>query len=311
MFSDYELAEFSIKVKQLRTDLGFSREVVSRLTGINVDTIRKIEKGVNIPRFETLEILSYLYKTDLIMLLNNYKSNTTVTFYFESIYNFIIRNDIPALLKLHADFNVWLESSNKSLLVNQTELIQLEKFFNALYLRFSDNNYSIEHIIAELITSMKISIPQFNLTNWKFIKYNILELRILYCIASLLLQNKNYELSKNILISLLDKVDITSLSKLNATFSLVKLYTLISYNHHMLDEHHDALKIAELGILLCQKNNIMENLPLLLARKGVAMFNLRMDNCELYMNQAVTLLEIQGNFELANQYKLANLKYGI
>ena len=92
---------------------------------------------------------------------------------------------------------------------------------------------------------------------------------------------------------------------------LIKLYTLISYNCHMLDEHLEALDAAENGIQLCQKHNLMENLPLLLSRKGVAMLNLKIENYSIYLNQAVVLLEIQNNYDLANQYRSINKKYEI
>lgn len=309
MFSDYELVEFSAKLKNIRCSLGYSRAVVSKLTGINVDTIRKIEHGANVPRFETLEYLSDLYKIDLLQLLANYKNNTTLTYYFESINTYIINNNIEALLQLYQEFCIWVDSSKHSSLVNKIELMQIEKYFKVLYCRYSDPNYKIHHLIAELVSTINISIPSFSLGNWHFDNFNILELRILYSLGSFLLQSENYLLSKSILVFLLDKVDLISQSKMNANLMRVKLYALISYNHHMLDEHKEALRLAELGIHLCQKNSTMENLPLLLSRKGAALYHLKEDSYQMYLDQAVTLLEIQGNFKLASEYLKINEKY--
>lgn len=309
MFSDYELSEFSTKMLEIRKNLGYSRESVSSLTGINVDTIRKIEKGVSIPRFETLEILSFLYKIDLLQLLNNYKNNNTITYFYESLNLYLINNNISSFFDLHSDFKNWLKFQNKYTLVNQSELIQLEIFFDAIYHKFSDHNYSLDDVIDELVVALKASIPSFNLKSWKQGNYTLFELRIIYCIASMLLQNGDYNLSKNILNYLLERVDLASYSKQSSDIMSIKLYTLIAYNHHMLDEHANVLKVAEKGIALCQKTGIMDNLPLLLSRKGVALYYLRKDDFALYLNQAIVLLEIQGNLELANQYKLVNDKY--
>lgn len=311
MFSDYELIEFSNKMCEIRNNLGYSRDAVSALTGINVDTIRKIEKGISIPRFDTLEILSHLYKIDLIQVLNNYKSNSSITYYYESINTSIINQDIPRLLETYADFLQWLNTSNDCILVNPSELRQLKMFFKTLYLRYSEQHFSINELTNELVAALRTSIPSFDLSNWKCFNYNTIELRILYCIASFLLQSNNYFQSNDILEFLLDKVEIANSSKQNSNTMLVKLYTLLSYNYHMLDLNHEALQAAENGILLCQKINTMENLPLLLSRKGVALYKLNQPNYHIYLNQAITLLEIQGNNSLAEKYRNINKSYGV
>ena len=311
MFSSYELVDFSEKMRKIRDSLDYSRQDVSNLTGINTDTLRKIEKGISVPRFETLEILSHLYKIDLLLLLNNYKANTTTTYYYDSINFFLVRNDIKSFLELHTEFCNWNKLHNINALINRSELLQLELFFEALFLDLSEQDCSFKQVIENLVASLRVTIPSFTLENWKTFNYNVLELRILYCIASYLLNSKDYYISKNILTFLLDKVDITSQAKMNYHFMLIKLYTLISYNCHMLDEHFEALSAAENGIKLCQQHNIMENLPLLLSRKGVAMMSLKIDNYSVFLNQAVELLKIQNNYDLANQYKTINKKYGI
>lgn len=311
MFGDYELIEFSEKMRKIRNSLGFSRQIVSKISGINVDTIRKIEKGVCVPRFETLEILSQVYKKDLLQMLNNYKANTSITYFYENINFYLVSNDIKSLLELHTEFCEWNTLINTKTLVNRSELLQIEKFFEALYYKFSEHNCTFEQAIDILIYSLNITIPTFSLKNWNHFYYNALELRILYCIASFLLQNKNYILSANILTYMLDKVDIISQSKMDYNFMIIKLYTLISYNCHMVDKHSEALIAAENGIKLSQQYNLMENLALLLCRKGVAMLNLHLGNYSVYLNQAVVLLDIQNNYELARQYRAINKAYEI
>lgn len=310
MFSDYKLIEFSTKLKSIRCSLGFSRTVVSDLTGINIDTIRKIENGINIPRFDTLELLSHFYKVDLLSLLANYKNHTVLTYYYESINNCIINNNISNLLKLYTEFDAWTSNMTEITLVNHLELVQLKIFFKALYEKYSNCNKLLDIIIDDLISALKITLPAFNLKNWRHNNYGTTEFRILYCLASFLLQNGNYELSNSLLYFMLDKIHFVSYSKESSNVMLVNLCTLISYNHHMTDDHQDALNVANKGISICQEHHIMNTLPLLLSRKGIAMYNLRINNYEVYLNQAITLLQIQGNYELAEKYSKINIKYG-
>ncbi len=309
MFSDYDLIEFSEKMSVIRKNIGFSRQIVSKLTGINSDTLRKIEKGLCVPRFETLELLSHLYKIDLIKMLSNYKSNTTITYFYESIDYYIVNNDIQSLIQLHQEFLEWNIKSNTSSLINRTELLQLELFFNALILKYS--NSDLDKAIEILVSSLRITIPSFTLSNWNNYAYSVLELRILYCLASFLMQKGRYSLTNDILTFLFDKLDMICNTKTELTSMHIKFYTLISYNCHMLDEHKKVISATSKGIELCLKYNNMENLPLLLSRKGIALLNVKSDDYSRYLVQAVNLLEIQNNFELAKIYRNVYKKYGV
>lgn len=53
MFSSYDLTSFSKKLKAIRKSLGFSQTEVYEKTGINSDTLRRLENGMSIPRFDT------------------------------------------------------------------------------------------------------------------------------------------------------------------------------------------------------------------------------------------------------------------
>ncbi len=311
MFSDYELIEFSEKMSVIRKNMGFSRQIVSKLTGINSDTLRKIEKGLCVPRFETLELLSHLYKIDLIKMLSNYKSNSTITYFYESIDKYIVNNDIQSLIQLHHEFLEWNIKSNTSSLINRTELLQLELFFDALILKYSNSHSDLDKAIEILIFSLRITIPSFTLSNWDSYTYSVLELRILYCLTSFLMQKGSYSLTNDILTFLFDKLDMVCNTKTELTSMHIKFYTLISYNSHMLDEHDKVISATSKGIELCLKYNNMENLPLLLSRKGIALLNVKSDDYSRYLVQAVNLLEIQNNSELAKIYRDVYKKYGI
>ena len=69
MFYSYDLSNFGIELRSIRQKNGYTQNYVKELTGVNEDTLRRIENGTVIPKYETLEILSSLYKTDLLLLL--------------------------------------------------------------------------------------------------------------------------------------------------------------------------------------------------------------------------------------------------
>jgi len=311
LFSTYDIKVFSECIKKIRNSLGYSRQYVSSFTGINSDTIRKIENGKCIPRFDTLEILSHLYKVNLLQLLDQNKTNTTITYFYQAIDNFIVKNDIDALKKMICEFYSFSTTSNSLSLINNSELIQLRLFFDALLHRYSAKIRPHEEAIELLINAIRITIPSFKLETWYIHNFNPLETRILYCVASLLIYANKYNLSNNILSFIKENINISTTNVQYEKIMLIKTYTIIAYNFHMLNEFNNSLDASDKGIQYCIDFNIMENLPLLLSRKGVALYNLNQNDFQQYLKQAVILLQIQCNYELANQYIEINKIYGI
>lgn len=70
----YYSSLFGEKMQRIRKQIGLSRDTVAEQSGVNRDTLRRIEKGEVIPKFETLEILSPIYHTDLNQLLLEYRT---------------------------------------------------------------------------------------------------------------------------------------------------------------------------------------------------------------------------------------------
>ncbi|WIV11843.1 helix-turn-helix domain-containing protein [Proteiniborus sp. MB09-C3] len=69
----YNLSLFGKKLCKLRQALGFAQDEIARLSSINIQTLRRIENGKVIPKQETLELLSPIYKKDLNNLLLKYR----------------------------------------------------------------------------------------------------------------------------------------------------------------------------------------------------------------------------------------------
>lgn len=302
MFNTYDMHIFSSKLLNLRKNLGYSRDYVSRVSGVNTDTIRKIENGDVLPRFETLELLSLVYKVNLLQLLDQSKSNTTITHFYDSIDYYIARDDISEIHRIIPDFLIFSNEKKSQLLLNPKEIKQLTLFFETIDLLYSEDSNKYDKGLLLLTDALKVTINLFTLDNWQTHRYNQLELRILYCMASILIHKDQFQASIDILQFILERFNFEGHINLNDKFSIIKVYSLISYNYHMLDNHKKALTFANIGIEYCQKDALMHLLPLLLSRKGIALYNLKNNDYRKYLDQAVQLLLIQENYTLADIY---------
>ena len=65
----YNLEVFSQKLRSIRKSLKLHKDYIADKTGISVKTIVRLENGKCLPNLDTLELLSPLYKTDLVSLL--------------------------------------------------------------------------------------------------------------------------------------------------------------------------------------------------------------------------------------------------
>ncbi|MBE0451732.1 MAG: helix-turn-helix transcriptional regulator, partial [Clostridia bacterium] len=64
----YHLDQFGAELRKIRMDCNLSQSEVYKTIGVSEDTLRRIEHGLVIPRLDTLEYLSALYKLDIATL---------------------------------------------------------------------------------------------------------------------------------------------------------------------------------------------------------------------------------------------------
>lgn len=301
MLSSYDLTNFSSKLKSIRKSLGFSQSEVSENTGINSDTLRRLENGLSIPRFDTLEVLSQFYKENLILILDSYKIDSQLSYFYDLIDYYMVNEDIESISKTIKSFETFI-NNNTFHMVDDREINQLKLFFKGLELSIKSDKKSVAEAINVLEKSLKISIPMFKLEVWDTFKFNFLEFRILFSIASLEGFNRNCDLSNSIILYILNYLDPSPYSKFYEKMLIVKSYAILSYNYHRLDQHSLAYEYSEKGYNFCIKYSIMAYLHLLLFRKGVAMFHLGLQGYDQYIEQSIALLTIQKNNSVAQNY---------
>lgn len=304
MFSSYDFKQFGDLVKQVRTNLDYSQKEISNLTGIHVDTLRRIENGMVIPKYETLELLSIVYKTDLVDLLQLTKSDTTLSTLYAKIDSLISSNNVSGLANLKTEFEEIVEiCRNSNNLVNNEELSQLELFMEAANLFYTENQDSLSK--AESILTLAL----FSKSKYEIDKlpdntaFSHLEIRLLILLAMIKMLLEKHTESLNILISALeyltDKVFVSS----ESIKMIIRIHLNISYCYHMISENTSALHFANSGIVYANQNDSSFCLYALFARKGVAEFILGRENYMESLQYASTLLKIGNKNDLLEHYR--------
>lgn len=311
MFSSYNLEPYGTELKRLRELNGLTQLEVQAQCGINPDTLRRIENGYVIPRYETLEILSDLYKVDLLDLLRNYRSNEKLYNYYDRLDSVISNYNIEILQDLSSDFEEFLEDGRSELITPYT----YDQFKLMIYGISKYNSEDEKTKLESLDTfaeALKLSIPDFDLLNYYQFNYNTIEKRILILIALGLAEHNNYELSNKYLTLVLKNMDLKSKVEYNIALLIIKVYFQLAYNSHSLNENKKALEYSNIGIKYSIQNNLMFGLYLLYYRKAVAEFLLNDENHMDSFNKSITILEIQNKLELATIYKdITKKMYGI
>lgn len=135
------LVEFGKELKNIRIQSGFKQTDVRKMLGISIETLRLIENGHNEPRISTLEILSGLYRIDLLFLIHKHRSKND--FFSDNLISetnrLIIDNDFICLKEKLIE------------IANSYELIFMKhpyKKSNVQYLTFFDSlkNFEIDDI---------------------------------------------------------------------------------------------------------------------------------------------------------------------
>lgn len=69
----YDLEAFGNELKDIRKSLRLTQKDVAKQTLISIDTLRRIENGKVMPKQETLDLMSVIFKRDLNELLLKYR----------------------------------------------------------------------------------------------------------------------------------------------------------------------------------------------------------------------------------------------
>lgn len=301
MFVSYDTFEFGVQLKKIRSSMKLTQESIMKITGINVDTLRKIENGHVIPRFETLEILSTVYKKNLLLILDECKSSNILQTLYNDLDYQITHHNSEAIRDINEKYT--LMKLNSYNLVDQLELCQFETFIKGLNQSYSESSSKLVESRDLLISTIKMRHKEFDFYNFISYTYSFIELRSLFLLSCILRELNEFQLSNDICLFLLTQFDITHHSKKYEMYVIVRVYCNLSYNCHLLGNHENALEFSNDGINLCISNDIMHWLHFLYYRRGIAQFNLNQTEYKKSLTNSISLLDIQCLDELKSIYE--------
>lgn len=307
IFNSTELSNFGNLLSKIRKESKLSQKKVSEICGIHIDTLRKIENGRSIPKFETLETLSIVYKTDLFILLKECCENKLLKEVYFEIDKAILASNSSELISIKSKINF----NNHYHLIDPTLLTMLEIFIQETINYHNITYTDYKNSIHSLTSFLKSRIKNFTIYDLKKNKYSLLELRILLLTGLFYVKSYDFYTSNEILIFSLNALLNQTNASVEAQKLLSKIYLNIAYNFHRIDNHKEALLYCDKGIKYLLSHNLLYLLPHLYARKAVAEYHLSYDHYKNSFMNAITLFNITGEEELAKKYTLvAKNMYG-
>ncbi|MCS3914887.1 transcriptional regulator with XRE-family HTH domain [Caldanaerobacter subterraneus subsp. tengcongensis MB4] len=286
----YDLEAFGNELRDIRKSLRLTQKDVADQTLVSTDTLRRIENGKVMPKQETLDLMSVIFKRDLNELLLKYRLKDYSSFYKikTSIEDKLEGGEFEDLKKDVEELKKIIDEGKMSLYYIRL-LKQLLLLVESVIEKTVNNDY--EKALEKLIEAMKLTIPDFSLSNYTRFVYSSMEVRILMNIA-LIVREKESEKSIEMLLFCLEALEPDNVEE------RVRVYYNLSYAYYLASIYDKALYYAEQGIKTCAENKTLNGLALLYFRKGIAEFKLNRENYMDSLLKAVNLSKICGHEKL-------------
>ena len=287
----YNLFLFGERLKNIREKLGLTQKQVVDMALIDERTLRRMEWGKVIPKLETLEALSVIYKTDLVsaiiesritdysMLLQTQR-NIDLKLINEEMSNF--DNELKLIDKLLEN----IENEYYKILITQF------KFF--LYgIRYYKNK-EYQSALNMYINAIKQTLNDFSLDNYKEYSFSLMEIRILMNIALVEDKCEQDEKYEGILKFCVNQCDENN-----------EIYPRICHNlagvYRKKEEYSRALFYDNKGIEICKKNMFADTLAVLYYGKAFAEYRLEKTEYKKSLDLSLQLCKIFEQIELMKQ----------
>lgn len=289
---DFNLTNFGMKIRDIRTKYSLSQQEVYEKTGINPSTLRRLEGGKVIPKFETLEILSSLYKEDLLLLFSQHRIDHNLL--FNEVYNRLElkfdKDEVESLQKEIVELETLLKNSSRSYFKVQIhQLLHLSKAV-VLYKKEESPSKALE----ELIQGLQRTIPAFSLETYSQFVYSPFEIRILMNIGFVL--NKLHQDSAYVKI-----LEFCHLASDPNDGIYPKICHNLSTVYIRENRMEKALKTVQAGIASCQNNRNYNGLNLLYYNQGIIQFRLHQEDYSESVHLSLALSKAYGHPKLSEK----------
>ena len=287
----YNLFLFGERLKNIREKLGLTQKQVVDMALIDERTLRRMELGKVIPKLETLEALSVIYKTDLVsaiiesritdysMLLQTQR-NIDLKLINEEMSNF--ENEFKLIDKLLEN----IENEYYKILITQFKLF----LYGIRYYK----NKEYQNAMDMYINAIKQTLNDFSLDNYKEYSFSLMEIRILMNIGLVEDKCEQDEKYEEILKFCVNQCDENN-----------EIYPRICHNlagvYRKKEEYSRALFYDNKGIEICKKNMFADTLAVLYYGKAFAEYRLEKTEYKKSLDLSLQLCKIFEQIELMKQ----------
>lgn len=288
------LISFGRTLEKIREGLSLTKVEVSNFSGINTETIRRIEYGEVLPKFETLDRFSNIYKMDITKLFIEYRVKDYS--YFRELHNIIEnkinKDEISSLSEELYELETILQNIDDSSFY-KISIQQLILLINSIVLYKQEKEYC--EALTSLTNAVRLTTPGFSLENYKSFSYNSIEIRLLMNIGFVLNKLENTEKYLEILQFCADTVDSNDSMHPKLCHNLAGAY-------RRSEDFKLSLDYSNLAIRSAQEQSNYDGLYILYYGKGYSEYYLGMDNYKNTFKICLYLCEAFGKLELKETY---------
>lgn len=287
----YYSSLFGEKMQRIRKQIGLSRDTVAEQSGVNRDTLRRIEKGEVIPKFETLEILSPIYHTDLSQLL--LECRTEDTEYLNDLMNRIERKIDDGVSLFEEEKEEMKAYAESSVAIYQKNLLRQWYFFLCA-LDELERDKSSERGVQLLTESLQQTLPDFQFENYDAFTYKEQEIRILMNFGYWKPFRENRVENEKLMKFCFEQLTPSSPLYLKVAFNLCVA-------HQRMKNYEEALQCAENAINIAHETRAFQGLSRLYYEKAYAEYHLDNPNFRESLKKALLICEMHGQFQLQKE----------
>ena len=284
----YNLAVFGDKLRNIREKLHLTQKQAADMAYVDERTLRRTEQGQVIPKLETLEALSVIYKTDLVSAIIESRIND---------YSILLKMQRGVDLKLINEETLNFDNELK-ILEEMSDEIENE-YYRMIITRFRLFLYGIRHYknkeytkaLEAYTSAIRQTLSGFTLDNYREYEFSSMEIRILMDVALVFDKLEQHERYKDILEFCFELCGEDNEIYPRICHNLAAIYR---YN----EEFIRALDYTHKGINSCKKNMFSDTLAVLYYGKAFAECKLGDEEYKNSINTALTLCKVFGQTEL-------------
>lgn len=241
-----DLKEFGKQALIVRENCGFTREEVKSITGISVETLRRLERGIPEPKLSTLENLSNLYRFDLLALFA--ETRHPFSLFSESMVKLVNEKlntlDYEGLIELIDHAFEEIAHSDSEEVENNTYYMHFLEAFRGIRIKEVRDGKTIVVNVENIL--LALSGKNSKLLNTPYL-YPF-EVTVAIYLATLYRRNKECERSIEFCQHVLEKINHYPVLGDRVVDQIGALYQAIAYAFHIMDEHVKVIETIDLAL---------------------------------------------------------------